>query len=914
MNVHRDPRLHRSALTSAPAPVGDFAMTVVTRLHQLATDLAIATEAFAQKNNATQLQQLRDLRIGIVQTLLDLGDAVGQSGLAETLNMIASCCLKSGIRSYPRTPTEEALFGQCRKAAMPWRADTTAASGLAALLLSWHAFEFEVLPALALIPAAIRSSWLTYLFETPPAFAHVGDGDRIVSYLTQLCERVEEELANSAVPVKELASAFFGSAIFVQSYFNELNLRDLMRARGRIIERISELLGGTLDQLRVLRPARKRPRIGFISLGVSDGAEGVHLAAHMERLDRRHYEIRLYSIHEPSGKIGALCRASAETYLQLPGTVAEAVRRLRREDLDMVFIATNVTATVHPVTLIAAHRFAPVQVAMSASPVTTGLGNVEVLLSGDANETADSPSHYTERLVRIPGTLNCYPFQRMMEGLPPGDPVTRKSLGIPDDVVLYFSAANYYKIVPELSLVWIQILAEVPNSQLLMMPFNPNWSSSYALTSFNARVLQQAAEAGIDPEQIRTHRTVANVAELHKIMAAADIYLDAFPFSGACSLYDALEVGLPVVARQGHVCRSRHSTAILEEAGLGEWVTPDVMTYVRNAVELGRHPEKREAERNKVAKARKSGLNISDSADFAKRLMPTLDGVLSDWDKGVEALRTIDPVTSAKRISELAVSASERLSSFTDLDLMVRVVLPYLRGSHSRRLIDVGANMGAMSGPFLVEGWQSIMFEPDERCRPQLASLTQAFPGQARHEMMAVTGDRDGSVRFHVANLPGLSGMSKSPFAADLKTVEVPAVALAGYITRNGLLDVDFIKIDAEGHDFDILDGIDFNKVAPRLVMVEFGEPFPGQDRGSVETQLQQMRRRGYRAAVICLRAVGQFERHEWQTRLLAIGIDAVPIIPPGLPIFGNILFFREHDLEFVPSLHDWLERISQAN
>ena len=69
------------------------------------------------------------------------------------------------------------------------------------------------------------------------------------------------------------------------------------------------------------------------------------------------------------------------------------------------------------------------------------------------------------------------------------------------------------------------------------------------------------------------------------------------------------------------------------------------------------------------------------------------------------------------------------------------------------------------------------------------------------------------------------------------------------------------------------------------------------------------MNGRGYRAAVVCLRALGDMARQQWDTALLAIGIDAVPALPAGAALFGNILFFRDDDRVFVPSLCDWLEQ-----
>jgi len=215
-----------------------------------------------------------------------------------------------------------------------------------------------------------------------------------------------------------------------------------------------------------------------------------------------------------------------------------------------------------------------------------------------------------------------------------------------------------------------------------------------------------------------------------------------------------------------------------------------------------------------------------------------------------------------------------------------------------------------MSRPFLQEGWQTVMFEPDERCHPVLAVLVESCPHRARLEKAAVTYGREDKVAFHIAASPGLSGLSRSPYAFDLKTMDVKAIRLGPYIASNSLSDVDFIKIDAEGHDLAILEDLDFGAMAPRLLMVEFGDQFATQGRAAIEAVLRRTRERGYRACVVCARALGDFNRHEWDTGLLGIDIDAVPEVPQGVPLFGNILFFREDDRNFLPSILAWLGQI----
>ena len=51
----------------------------------------------------------------------------------------------------------------------------------------------------------------------------------------------------------------------------------------------------------------------------------------------------------------------------------------------------------------------------------------------------------------MPGAINCYAFGHMFGDRPKPDPLSRFAHGIPEQAVLFFSAANFYKIQPELS-------------------------------------------------------------------------------------------------------------------------------------------------------------------------------------------------------------------------------------------------------------------------------------------------------------------------------------------------------------------------------------------------------------------------------------------------------------------------------
>jgi hypothetical protein len=134
-------------------------------------------------------------------------------------------------------------------------------------------------------------------------------------------------------------------------------------------------------------------------------------------------------------------------------------------------------------------------------------------------------------------------------------------------------------------------------------------------------------------------------------------------------------------------------------------------------------------------------------------------------------------------------------------------------------------------------------------------------------------------------------------------------VRLGEFLAAQGTRRVDFLKIDAEGWDFKVLEGHDFERLPPRLVMVEFGTQFAGQTAGEVNRAIARMEERGYEALLFVGDDDGNFRRGVWEYRLAALrlgaSIDALPS-----QSFGNIVFYRREDQAFPVALLDLLESL----
>ena len=124
---------------------------------------------------------------------------------------------------------------------------------------------------------------------------------------------------------------------------------------------------------------------------------------------------------------------------------------------------------------------------------------------------------------------------------------------------------------------------------------------------------------------------------------------------------------------------------------------------------------------------------------------------------------------------------------------------------------------------FYLKGWRGLIVEPQQG----LADIyTHVRPRD--HTVSCLAGRADGEAEFHVvAKLHGFSTTVKEhaagagQFGAEYTTVKKPVRTLAALCAEAGLTRVDFLKIDVEGAEADVIAGMDFKRWRPRVVLVE---------------------------------------------------------------------------------------------
>ncbi len=155
-------------------------------------------------------------------------------------------------------------------------------------------------------------------------------------------------------------------------------------------------------------------------------------------------------------------------------------------------------------------------------------------------------------------------------------------------------------------------------------------------------------------------------------------------------------------------------------------------------------------------------------------------------------------------------------------------------GQKTGTYIDIGAGhpiADNVSFWFYERGWQGIVVEP----QPELAALYARL--RPRDVMVCgLIGRECGEIDFHlVERLHGFSttverhAQQAKAFGVDYRTVRMPVTTLARLCDDHQVGSIDFLKIDVEGAEADVLFGGDWQRFRPKVIVVEAVSPGSGE-------------------------------------------------------------------------------------
>ncbi|MTJ16371.1 hypothetical protein FJR09_00380 [Dolichospermum sp. UHCC 0406] len=350
------------------------------------------------------------------------------------------------------------------------------------------------------------------------------------------------------------------------------------------------------QRLNTPRPAlSQRPlRIGYVSECFRSHSVGYLAWWLLKYHNRQKFDIHLYSLRENiyDSQQQAYKNEFGDHFHQLCPPIVTIADKINEDEIDILVDLDSLTSYSNCVIL--ALKPAPIQVSWLGYDAT-GFPTVDYFIADNYVLPASAQNDYTEKIWRLPQNYIG------IDGFTVGTPtISRESLDIPNDGIIYFSSQTGLKRNPDNIRLQMQIIKQVPNSYFLLKSLRNNHED---LQNFIAPL---AEAQGLDLECFRFLPTAPTEMEHRANLAIADIVLDTYPYNGATTTLETLWMGVPIVTRVGEQFAARNSYTMMMNAGITEGIAWSDEEYVEWGVRLGKDEKLRQEIVWKLRKSRQT--------------------------------------------------------------------------------------------------------------------------------------------------------------------------------------------------------------------------------------------------------------------------------------------------------------------
>ncbi len=563
---------------------------------------------------------------------------------------------------------------------------------------------------------------------------------------------------------------------------------------------------------------RQRLRVGYVSRDFGGHSVSFFLEPILRHHDPEKTEVYCYSTRLKEDAVTQRFKDMVAYWRDISTwPEKKIVEQIIADEIDVLVDLSGHT-NGHRLTVFAC-KPAPVQVTYLGFPATTGVPRIDYRLTDRvADPEPGSQVHFVEKLHYLPDCFLCY---QPSEAAPDVAESTSATKGY----ITFCSFNNSIKINEQTVAAWAQILRELPDSRLLL--------KSFGFSSERGRqcVLSLFEAEQIDIRRIELLDWKEETNDHLSVYHEADIALDTFPYNGTTTTCEALWMGVPVVALAGDRHSARVGASLLNALDMNELLAQDAEGYVRIAVQLARAPEKLAAMRAGL-RARMAASTLLDPVRFTRQLEAAYFDM---WQAYCEAAPQDVPVKEAA--VDLPLATAGRIHLPNSYRVMSRYVLEeqgdwfedeirFVRKviQSGQHVLDIGANYGVYTlslSALVGQTGKVVAFEPDAATASfLLESLQRNGYGQAQVIGKAVS-DHEGIAHFKLEGNSELNRMLDDNDASESISVEV--TTLDAWLQGSAWTEIDFIKIDAEGQEANVVIGAAalLEKHSP-LVMAEF--------------------------------------------------------------------------------------------
>jgi len=406
----------------------------------------------------------------------------------------------------------------------------------------------------------------------------------------------------------------FSNLLFSMHFDPAQSPAEIFAEHQRFGQRIAAALPPRVRDFQRRRDPTRRLRLGYVSPDLRQHPVAYFLEPVLRQHDPSSLEIHCYSDTNLPDDVTARLQTCVPHFTDCSGWSHDQLeQRIVADEIDiLVDLAGHTGKNRLPVF---ARRPSPVQVSWLGYFDTTGLAGIDYRLVDAHSLSPEAERWFSEELVRLPRSCNCF--------LPPAGPEPAPPPVLKSGVVTFGCFNNPAKVTRQVVAVFGRILRQVEGSRLLLK------YGAFSDPALRARYLAWLAEEQIAPERVEIlgHSSMARFLDA---FSGVDIALDPFPYSGETTALHTLWMGVPLVTLDGATLAQRLASRVLRVAGLSQWIARSPDEYVAIAGSLAADPRAL-ARWRQTLRPQLQGSALFDTAGVTRELEAAYRALWQRW-------------------------------------------------------------------------------------------------------------------------------------------------------------------------------------------------------------------------------------------------------------------------------------------
>jgi len=609
----------------------------------------------------------------------------------------------------------------------------------------------------------------------------------------------------------------YSNLLFCLNYMADADPQTVFEHHRKWAKRHSpEILPAAEDYVNDRTPTR-RIRVGYVSPDFRSHSVAFFIYPVLSHHHRDQVEVFCYADVSRPDEATQVLMNSADHWRNIYRMSDERIfQQIQDDQIDILVDLTGHSSNNRM--MLFSRKPAPVQVSYLGYPNTTGLEAMDYRITDAlADPVGISDSYYTEHLIRIPGGFLCYQ---------PSDPTPDMSElpFLTNHHITFGSFNNRAKIGPKVIAVWSELLRQVPGSRLILK------SSSLSDAETRQSLLSLFIQNGIVESRIEI-LPYLHFQDHLSLYHQVDIALDTFPYNGTTTTFEAMWMGIPVITLTGKVHASRVGSSILSRIAFQDGIAASENEYIEKAVKLAGNIDFLKSQR-KTLRSKMQASSLMDQEAFVLKLESAYRSMWQSWCARLIAEGYDNPdVMDARIKGDITLCVPNSIQYLTPYILLeyqdwfeqeIAFVRAFLKPG--MRVIDIGANYGT----YTLTAAKSVgptgkvwAFEPTELTAAYLTRSIRLNRFDHVTLIQAGVSDSGRQAFLSLSPNPELNEVSEKPPAGDSESILLMSLdeGLKNTVFESN---IDFLKMDAEGQEDNILKGGEmFFRTTSPLILYE---------------------------------------------------------------------------------------------